>query len=180
MGSQKGQYIHICGKSGMNFAVWLYLRLKERGMETVFADCTTNGTLNTYASCLNSMKGAVVPVRKWALGTMPAECVLFYHEQEDLYTDLEKGIYLLFTEQQSLSYTKILLEKLTGGALCLFEPVLIPQLQKGSRVHLLALYNGHAAGEYYIPAGLLDELSGPFEEQFLQILSKSVLSHLSY
>lgn len=177
MNDRKAQYIHICGRRGLNFAVWLYLRLTGQGMKMFLVDCSINRTLITYASGLISIKGAAVPAEKWIIDAAK-EYVLFYHEQEDLYTDLAEGVYLFFAEQRNIPYIKTLLEKLTDGALRLFEPALIPQLQEGRRTYLLILYDKQATGEYYLPTTLLDQMPAPFEEQFLQILSKNVLPYL--
>lgn len=177
MNDQKRRYVHICGKSGLNFALWLYQRLEERGMEPVLVDCSVRRELKEAAMKLTDA-GAVVPAEKWAVQHVRGGQVLFYHEQEDLYTDQTGGMYLLFAAQDHMSYAKLLLDKLTDGRLCLFEPILAPQLQQGRRTYLLILYNRHTVGEYYIPTAFLDAVPGPFEELFLQILSKNVLPYL--
>lgn len=179
MSDRKRRYIHICGKSGLGFAVWLYRRLSQQGIETALADCSTDSTLITYTAGLAGINGVAVPAEKWTIGHVLAENVIFYHEQEDLYTDLAEGIYLFFAQQRELPYIKALLEKLTDGTLCLFEPLLMPQLQKGRRTYLLILNKRNIEGEYFIPAELLDTVAGPYEELLEQILSKSMLPYLS-
>lgn len=167
------QYIHICGADGLGFALWLRAELMRRGSSALFVDCSAGKKLVGYAD------NAVVSAENWSLSETYAEYTVFYHEQEELYTDLKKGIYLLFACRCNLSYIKKLLEKLTDGALRIFEPVFIPQLGEGSRIGLLVLYGGHVTGEHYIPVGLPEEAPRQCEEMFADIFSESVQPYLS-
>ena len=180
MKKQKEHYIHICGKAGVGFAPWLFERLKERNIKPVLVDCGSKEGLKACASCRMTLDIPVTDAGAWWMGHEKAEAVIFFHEQEDVYMDLAQGLYLFFVNRQSLAWVNGLLKKLTGDRLCLFEPILLPQLQNGRRLYILALYKQQVEGEYYIPAALLDEGASPYEEELLELFCRTILPYLEH
>ncbi len=143
------KYIHICGKGGVEFALWLQKKLGGDD-KCALVDCSMSCSLLRYG-WKRRIKSKIYQAEKWVTCFCEYEKVIFYHEQEESFTDSYPGVYFFFiTKRNDFGYVNTLLTKMTGGKLCLIDKILVPQLQCGLRIYVLSLNGDNVRGEHYI------------------------------
>lgn len=167
---EKEKYIHVCGKSGMSFALWLQEMLGG-DEKCILVDCSADYMLVRYG-WKHKPKTKIYTDEKWVTSIEFFERVIFYHEQEDRFTDGYTGAYFFFTRREDIEYVNLTLTKLTSGRLRLIEKTLIPQLKGGEKIHVLCVYNKSMQGEFYVPS-YLDKMGESQKNIFCEIFYDS-------
>ncbi len=149
MNDEKEKYIHVCGKGGMAFALWLQEKLGGNE-KCILVDCSDEYFLIKYASRTH-LKNLILPSERWVTNFQEFEKVVFYHEQEDWFTDCYSGVSFCFvTMRDDIPYINTIINKLTQNRFCLMERTLVPQLKSGQKIYVLSIYCGCVMSENYL------------------------------